>query len=57
MPNCTAVARSDPPNRNPPSPQIDTTGLSGCATFTPSAVGNPYPNVPLNPEVIMLRGL
>ena len=28
------------------SPVIDTTGRSGCAAFTPSAVGKPKPSVP-----------
>jgi len=31
---------------NPPSPVIETTALSGLATLTPSAVGNPKPSVP-----------
>ena len=33
-------------NRKPPSPLIDTTGLSGWPTLAPSAVAKPQPSVP-----------
>ena len=56
MPNCTAVANSEPPNKNPPSPVTEITVLSGCATFTPSAIGTPAPKVPEKPEEISVRG-
>src|SRR5277367_3777398 len=57
MPNCTAVASSAPPNRKPPSPVTATTGRSGIATLTPSAVGKPAPSVPEKPEVISVCGV
>ena len=40
IPYFTAVASSDALNMNPPSPTTHTTGRSGRATLTPSAVGN-----------------
>ena len=47
MSNWIAVASSWELNKNPPSPEIDTTAWFGLATFIPKDVGKAEPRLPL----------